>query len=186
MGQHEKIGEPYPDLEEYRQLVSECAAADDGRVIFNRSPAHAAVVLEALFRVTKSEICILSGQLFKPIYGSRQLVKAAASLLRNREDSVVKIIHEDPIDEDHPLLAAIREPVFFNRVCFFRMTPEMAKATPYHFAVADGRSFRFEPSKTTFEAVAQFGELDIGGKLKTRFDLLFQSLLPRPEVPSFR
>jgi hypothetical protein len=175
----DKTLQSHPEMEDYRRLVNECAVAADGRVIFNRSPTHAAVVIENLFRVTEKEVDILTGHLFEPVFATQSLIDSAVSFLSNHKDSRLKIIHDDPIEPLHPFLAAISAAKLMERVDIRPMTPELKEATPYHFAVGDARHFRFEPSKKTFEAVAQFGEPEVGGKLKVRFDHLYSSLSPK-------
>lgn len=167
------------EMRAYRAMVAEIARAADGRVIVNRSEAHAAVVIEHIFRSAKNEIDILTGQLYEPIYSAPGVVQAAIDFLSSRPDGKVRIISEKPINESHPLIAAltkIRPSGIDRRV----MTEEMEKQTPFHFAVADERCFRFEPDKKSFEAYGQFGEPGLGAKLKTTFDRLSAGL-PRHE-----
>ncbi|HEX4410565.1 MAG TPA: hypothetical protein VH206_17475 [Xanthobacteraceae bacterium] len=158
----------HDDLEAYRQFVSEVAAAADGRVIFNRSRAHAAIIIEHIFGAAQNEVNILTGQLYPTVYANDHVAQAAVAFLRRNSSARLNIVSEQQLSPTHPLLKATRA-VASDRVKVFTLKNDVAARTPFHFAVADGRSFRFEPKKAVTEAVVQFGAPDAGKKLNDLF-----------------
>jgi hypothetical protein len=167
------------DLIAYREFVDKIANAADGRVILNRSAAHAAIIIEYLFKKAKREVNILTGKLFERVYGAPGVVSTAIVFLRDHPSARLCIISEHRIDATHPLLSALKNtPGLSERVDCRILKPEIAEATPYHFAVADGSCFRFEREKKLLEAIVQFGETAVGQKLNDVFRSLYAKSLP--------
>jgi hypothetical protein len=167
------------DLANYREFVDQIATAADGRVILNRSAAHAAIIVEYLFRTATREVNILTGRLFERVYGAPGVVAAALAFFRDHPAARLCIVSEEPIDQAHPLMSALKKvPSISERIDHRILKSEVAKATPYHFAVADGSSFRFEREKTAMEAIVQFGEKAVGQKLNSTFRSLYAQSLP--------
>jgi hypothetical protein len=158
------------ELQAYQKMVAQVAAAADGRVIVNRSESHAAVVIEHVFRSAEKKIDIITGRLHKPIYGNPAVIDAAVKFFEAYPDGKMNILSEERVEETHPMLAALQG--VRDRIDLRVMSADLAKGTPFHFAVADSRSFRFEPDKTTFEAYGQFGEPKTGATLRAVFDRL--------------
>lgn len=159
------------ELEEYRSMVTAVAQSADGRVIVNRSEAHAAVVIEYVIRSAVTELSILTGNLHRPVYANPGVVDSLRTFFEKNAAANIRLLSEAPIDADHPLLAVLSQHA--SRVDMRVIQPDTARKILFHFIVADGRSFRFEADKTKFEALAQFGEPQIGSELKAVFDKLF-------------
>ncbi len=160
------------ELDEYRRLVADVASAADGTVIFNRSAEHAAVITENIFRCAQREVDVLTGHLHEPVYGQTLVVDAAIGFLRGAADRRINIISEDPISGSHALISAISAAGLADQVSCNTLPEPLRTSFPYHFAVADGRSFRFEPDEQKFEAIGQFGDDKAGSNLKQRFDFI--------------
>ena len=157
------------ELAAYRNMVATVAAAADGRVIVNRSEAHAAVVIEHVIKSAKQQIDILTGELHRPIYGDDNVVASAVNFFKANPQGTMRILSERPVSEDHPFLAALAS--VRDRIDL-RIMSAAEKTPKFHLAVADGKSFRFEPDKNKYEAFGQFGEPVIGEKLKSAFERL--------------
>jgi hypothetical protein len=166
------------DLEAYRRYVAGIAAASDGTIILNRSYDHATVIIGQLFNKANEEVDILTGELYIPVFGSKEVIQSAIKFLRTHPSGVLKILAEKPIPPTHPLLTSLEKVGVTHRVDL-RVLPERLKQTNgFHFAVADGRYFRFErfPSRQDLEAIVQFGEEKVGSRLRQLFaDLHKQS-----------
>jgi hypothetical protein len=163
------------ELETYRKFVEAVAQMADGKPIFNRSPAHAAVVVEYIIGGASEKIDIITGRLYEQVYGVPTVVEAAMRFLRSQPTASMRILSEELIAPNHPLLSAIKSAGFQDRVSMKVLPKEIAASTPYHFALADSNSFRFESDKTQMEAVVQFGKDDIGRKLDITFNRLWDS-----------
>lgn len=162
------VVDPATELKQYRAFVEKVALERNGQLIFNRSEAHAAIVVEYLFKSAKREINILTQRLHVPVYGGGALIEAAKLFLSN-PGAQLRIISEEDIPDDHPLIAGLLKADLGKQVSRRVMNPTAAKATPFHFAVADGSCFRFEPDKRLMAAIVKFGDEDFGKKLVNRF-----------------
>lgn len=165
------------ELQAYRDFIAKVAYANDGSTVFNRNPSHAAVVIERLLSDARVRINILTGKLFRAVYAVDYVVDAAVRFLDNNSSGEIHILSEEPVDERHPLLDAIASSGLRSRLSTQVLKRDLTVATPFHFVVADGRSFRFEADKTVMEAVVQFGAPDIGQKLNLTFSNLWATNL---------
>jgi hypothetical protein len=121
------------------------------------------------------QINILTGKLHVPVYGNLKVIDAAVKFFEAHPAGRIRILSETPISPDHPFLSALA--AMRDRIDLRVMSAETEKRTPFHLAVADKRSFRFEHNKHKYEAYAQFGEPRTGEKLTAAFDRL-HSLAP--------
>jgi hypothetical protein len=161
--------EPDDDLDDYRRYVTEVAKAADGKVILNRTPSHAAVIIEQIFNGATQEVVILTDDLCRPIYGVRGVIQSVIRFLRDHPGAVLRILSENPLDLEHPLLNKLEQEGLLNRVERRVLTERMKQTNKFHFAVADSRCFLFEPEKDVTQAIVQFGEDKIGQRLRSVF-----------------
>jgi hypothetical protein len=173
--------EPDSDLEDYRRYVIDIAKAADGKVILNRSPSHAAVVIEQIFNGATQEVVILTEDLCMPIYGVHRVIQSAIHFLRDRPGAVLRILSERQLDRTHPLLGALDKNGLLGRVELRILSEKMKQSNQFHFAVADSRCFLFEPSKDVTGAIVQFGDDKVGAKLRSVFSGLQDSSAGRNE-----
>lgn len=160
------------ELQEYRNFVARVAEAADGTTILNRSPKHASVIIEYLFRKSRHEMKILTGELHSGVYGHSSVIDAATSFLRDNPSARISIKSEKEIAQDrHPLLVAIDRAGFKDRISVETLSTDQARS-PFHFAVGDGIHFRFEQSPPSYEALAQFGGEKFGSRLVKVFSAL--------------
>jgi hypothetical protein len=166
------IEESASELDDYRRFVERIADAADGKVIFNRSIAHAGVVISNIFRISQASVDILTGSLDPVVFGVPEVLEQAKQFVLRAGH--VRIISEFDISSDHPLLRTLKEfAVIPDHQVLTARYPFPDKELAFHFALGDGRHFRFEPDKSKTEAFAQFGEAGIGGQLMQTFDQLW-------------
>jgi hypothetical protein len=164
------------ELRAYREFVESVAKAADGSMIFNRSPAHAAAVVAALLKGATKEVDIITGELFEPVYGATDVIDAAVVFLNEHPDGRIRVLSERPIADNHPLLAALETAGVRAKIVKKQIPSDAAVATPFHFAVADAQSFRFEANKDVMEAVVQFGKKDAGARLSSIFNKMWTAV----------
>ena len=162
------------ELETYRKFVEAIAKMADGKPIFNRSPAHAAVVVEFLLNGATKEFNVITGELYQQVYAAPAVIAAAVRFLTTNPDAEIHILSEKAVGKNtHPLLTALAAAGVDARVKLKQLKEDVVAGTPFHFAVADANAFRFESDKKLMEAVIQFGKKDIGQKLETIFQRLW-------------
>jgi hypothetical protein len=164
--------EQLDELLSYRKYVRSLAKACDGKIILNRSPEHAAVIVEHLFLCSESEANILTAELHPSAYGSDEVISAAIKFVHDHPAAKITILSEKAIPPTHPLLEALSGAGFIDRVEIVRVPDSLQKDYKYNFFVGDGHHFRFEKDRGYFDAVVQFGAPAIGSKLKSVFSKL--------------
>jgi hypothetical protein len=158
----------------YRSNVEKVAEIADGRTILNRSPDHASIILEWVFNKSSDCVEILTSELSEKVYGKPELISAARRFLE-KPRSRIEIIAEQPVDRwRHAFLSELDRAGFEDRVRLRFIPEDSQKQYSFNFAVGDGRHFRFEQSRLSYEAVAQFGSVQVGNKLHE----IFEDLLP--------
>jgi hypothetical protein len=169
------------ELEAYRQLVSAAmtaatvpqsqprTAVPPRDVIFNRSPEHAAVVVEHLFAAAQNEVNILSNCLDEKVYNSPNVLDAAVRFLTRKPNAHINILVERDFEfSQHPWLARIVE-AGAGRVKIWVVPDQIKKLYAFNFAVSDGKHYRLEQDRKKFEAFAQFGNEKFGTDLDAIF-----------------
>lgn len=164
----------------YREYVELCAFSDKpSGVILNRSAAHAAVVLEYLFRSATARVRILTRQLSADVYGVPAVVAAAVAFLRDHPGATIAILAERGVDRGtHPLIRAVDQQDLGAQLSL-RFVPNAVKAYPFNFAVADGIHYRFEESRENREAIVQFRDGAFAENLDRLFGRIEQSAVDR-------
>jgi hypothetical protein len=160
----------------YSQNVAELARRADGSLIINRTPEHAAVIVEWIFRCSFELIEILTSRLSLLVYSNPELIDQALHFLNRRTDASICILTETSIDpRSHPFFRAILAAGFADRVKLRLISAEsLLKAYEFNFALGDSRHFRLEKSRNSFDSIAQFGAPDIGEKLHNTFFSLWK------------
>lgn len=160
-------------MELYREFVKQYAREDHPNdPILNRSAHHAAVIMEYIFARAEDDVSILTGCLDVSVYGTSEVISAAVKALADHPSLNIRVLSECDLPSDHPFILNIRQNGFGERVKFAIINQEYG-APPSHFAVADGRHFRFEGNKNNCEAVVYFGNSDTGGHLLDTFNKMW-------------
>jgi hypothetical protein len=168
------------EIQNYRRMVSDQAEAATGEVIFNHSWERAAIIVEYIFRKSQNEVDIKTRRLIEEIFGTPDLVKAAAAFLTANSGAKLNIVSEEKIPSTHPLLSTLEKLNLGKQVDLRVMTPELTNKVKYHLTVGDGRYFRFERqpgAHDVCDAVVQFGEAKIGKKLVDAFQRVQSQLV---------
>jgi hypothetical protein len=112
----------------------------------------------------------LTGHLNPEVYGSEEVVEAARAFLDSNPSARIRILHEEPLAPDHPLLALVNRPEYGDRVFIAPIPAALQEEYSFHFAIGDAKNLRFESAKTSYEAVVRFGDLETGQRLLMFFD----------------
>jgi hypothetical protein len=150
-------------MDEYREKVERLACERTGEPFYNSTIDHAAVIIEKMFRHAKNEVYIVTKQLNGRVFGQDAVVREARGFLSNT-DHKVRILMEDDassLSEGHPLVEELRQHPMGYQIK--QLKPEVARKLEFHFTGADKDSYRFEPDKEEWEAIAVFGD-DTGGE----------------------
>ena len=158
-------------MEDYRKFVRGIADSKwPTETILNRSIGHASIIFENIFRKAQKLVEILTGELRADVFGTPKAIAETVDYLQRNKDAKIHILSENVIDTNvHPLFAELRRLGLLNRIELRQVPAEVQRTYPYHFAVADSLSYRFEKSRLQLEAVVQFGEPGVGQQLHTRF-----------------
>lgn len=158
------------DLRAYREYVQRVSRGNEpSEMILNRSPAHAAVVIEALFMQSRDRVLIVTEKLNGGVYGTTLVIEAAKEFLTRSTETRIDILTECPIDQVcRPFMEALRTTAH-DRVSIQQISEPILSTLRFNFAVGDGQHFRFEQDKTLTEAIVQFREPHFGGKLVNTF-----------------
>ena len=158
-------------MDDYREYVSGVADKADGReIIQNKTPAHAGILIAALFRKAQHQVLIVSGSLDNRAYGTDEVIGAATEFFL-RPDTQLKIVLEKPVAyTDCRFLVFLRDAGHLEtgRVTLHLITG----GVPFHFLLADENHYRFEADTTKHEAIAQFG-VSSQVELRNAFNLIW-------------
>jgi len=160
-------------MDEYRMFVRGVADGPwPSETILNRSADHAAVIIENLFRKSEHQIEILTSELKRDVYATSGVIEAAIDFLRRNDDGELRILSETKLDRNsHPFFAAIEAAQLAERVKVGTI-PANQQDYKFNFAVADAKSFRFEESRDSFEAIVGFGHEKFANRLHIVFGTL--------------
>jgi hypothetical protein len=159
-----------PEMDEYRSHVETLATKLDGETVMNRSPEHAGVIIEWVFNSSSDVVQILTSCLAEEVYCKRPLIDAAVKFLR-RPHAHIEILSESKISRDeHQFLHAIDEAGLGGKVTLRFVPKRLQDQYKFNFAIGDGKNFRYEESRTSFDALAQFGSTEVGEKLRGIFN----------------
>ncbi len=163
----------------YRARVRRLAQARQGDPVYNDTLDHAAVIMQNMFSYAGESVRILTGSLNPDVYGRAEIVEEARHFLRKSNDREIYILFEDKeATEDrwrkqHSFLSGLMD---YSRQIHLRFVPDEWQETyDFHFVVMDDDSYRFEPDKTMFRAVAAFGDRPGGSNLRGLFDRLWSN-----------
>jgi hypothetical protein len=158
-------------MNEYREFVARVSDSPwPSETIANRSWEHASVIIEFLFRKAENSVEILTSKLTESVYGCTPLIESAKEFLQTHPIATIRILSENNLDrENHPFLREMDAGGFAERVVLKFISDDIRIRYKFNFAVADGKSFRFEDSRDSFEAVVGFGHDKVASRLHTIF-----------------
>lgn len=168
--------EDYLELLEYAQKE-----ASEGRscAVFNKDYSHAALLIAALIKSSKTEIAILTGNLDKSVYCAPEVLAAILGFCKR--GGTVRILLDGRVGDgqtalsapydSHPFIDAIKTNGTAPIVKY--LPSEVVSAFPYHFQLFDKHAYRFESDCSKMEADADFNNKVIGDRISKQFDLLW-------------
>jgi hypothetical protein len=121
-------------------------------------------------------VSFLTGELNHGVYGAGEVTMAAADFLNRNSEASIRVLAEMDIPEDNLFLTALTAAALRDRVKILVVPPDLMKSHDYHFAVGDGKHFRFEPQRSAMKAIVRFGDANVGGRLQQIFDRLYTRL----------
>jgi restriction system protein len=163
------FGKQWTDpVDDYRSFVQQFASTGSGGPFTSSRSEHVAIVISQLFLTATKEVLILTNSLNPHIFADKEVVDAAKAFLQRNPQGNIRIISEEPIQSNHPLLHALGH----GAQC--RIVPaELRKLMTFHFVVTDGQSFRLETDSRKPEAIVQFGNKEMGERMRQTFDTIF-------------
>jgi hypothetical protein len=173
-------------METYKALVDRCAKGKVDCLISNGSADHARILIEKLFEIAQTEICLATGKLTvrnksgSLIYGFPDLMRQAQSFLSNPLTALNVLVNSGVIDqgsENEFLKTIIDDPSRNGIVRVYKPTIGEIEPEMPHFMVADGAAYRLETSADaigkidpeSITAVANFGDCTVARRLKNGF-----------------
>ena len=161
----------------YRAKVEALAKEQQGKPLYNDSIEHAAIILQSMVSYAQRSVKLLTGELNVDAYGRRAILDEIKHFVEDESHSL-QILYENEAlrqrdaGEEHPFFRVVTGK---GGVELRHVPPRLQSRYDFHFIVVDGRSYRFEPNKKKFEAVAAFGDEEGGKKLEGLFSVLWNS-----------
>ena len=161
-------------IEVYQQQVQ--ALVRDGVPfrISNRTVAHAAILLEAVFATAKQEVRLFCGSFDENFYSNERLKTSVIDFL-HKPGTRLLVLSEVKLPAEHKMLQAL-QPYLGSKAELRYLT--VSSPNSKHFAVMDRVGYRFEFSHdatdvNVVEAVANFNEPETASKLADSFDAMY-------------
>lgn len=162
-------------MDDYRNDVERFAKERSGEPFYNSSIDHATVIVEKMFKHAKSEVCVITTRMNGRVFGQDEVVDEVEGFLSDSGHKLRILMEDDlsAVSEGHGFLRAIKR---HPNECEVRKLPERLRdGIEYHFLLADNDSYRFEPNKKEWVAVAAFGDKVGAERLKGVFDALWMA-----------
>ena len=177
---------PSLDVSGYGDLIERLAAQKLNQRISNGVPAHAAILLETMFRHAEEEIRIYTGKLDGDTYAAPALIREAKRFLRRPGTCLRVLLQERRTVEwakEQPFIKQLLDTppglgTFEVRCARGIYATDKAK----HFSVMDGTGYRFEVDHAKTRAVANFNEPEVARDFSSAFDRAYEIADPDPLV----
>jgi len=167
---------------EYRELVEKLVRNNSATRISNGQSAHAAILIETMFKNACSEVRIYSGELNNDVYCGDGVIHSAIEFLKKAGSSLRILLQKDHESSSHKLLNAIESNDdllgdYEVRVAVGTYATDDAD----HFAIMDEKGFRYEIDHDKCNAIASFNEPETAQKMATIFDFVFDHQSVEPQ-----
>ncbi len=174
-------------LDAYRAIVNRCARERLNYPIANGSPFHARILISKLFEVATSRVAIITGALRvvdrhgTEIYGYKDVIETAKAFLRKPDTELSIIVQGGTIDggsQNVFLRALADDPQRLGRVETIVPNSDALGIGVPHLMVVDASAYRMETAEAAaneheeIEAIANFGDRELSGRLQVYFDEL--------------
>jgi hypothetical protein len=154
-----------PSLDEYKAALLDLFDSKSTHFFPNESEAHAAIVYELFFRVSRNAVKILCEKLRASVFGKQSVVAAL-------KDALVRGVHVSVISEIAPESSEFLDVLRYYRDAGLVDINSFNKEdiVDFNFCVVDGEAFRWEHNNKTPSAVGNMHRPDIAKKLAKYFD----------------
>lgn len=164
-------------MADYSSRVERLAAKRTGEPVYNESLEHATVILRNMFAHAQHSVKILTGELNQAAYGTREIVDEARRFLQDPEHTIFILYEDDVLSDEqskrnHPFLRAVEGQ---DRIQMRLVPKDFQDRYAFHFVLMDEDSYRFEPNKQKFGAVAAFGDNEGGNNLGRLFEEIWEA-----------
>ena len=156
----EPMNEKYGDLDPFRYMVRRLIEIDSPTMIENGSPAHAQILLEEMFAHAKHTAYVYCGKISNEVWGCEAVAHAVRDAI-NRPGMQVRFIVQHP--ESIPADSAVRK-VLTDHGAVVATSPRFLNVD-HHFAVFDGKMYRFENNDENKTATACVNDTTTAGQL---------------------
>ena len=159
-------------LNDYRAEIDRMIIAGLDESISNGSTAHAAIIIERMFKHANSSMKILT-RIFNPqIFGQPEVLQYADAFLADTTNHTCEVLVEeyDPdYNNTHPFVR-----MFSGRknVKILQLPDGLGSVINSNFAVMDNRGVRMETERASPKALANFGDIKFAGRMTGFFDVL--------------
>ena len=163
----------------YERSIDHLAKYRSNKIFKNTGPKNASVILSTIFKYSKNEILMFSGNIKGDVTNSKNYVESVEYYLFNTVGKL-KLFLEHPLKEYknfqvYNLIKEYSDKTSNNRVQIKPASKEFLTAVSnkfgdiYHFTVGDGRMFRIEINPDLYEAIVSFNNKETASKLREFF-----------------
>lgn len=144
----------------------------NGEKFLNGSLSHAATIVKQMIGDADRSVSILSRNLNPRLYSRNRTLATTARFL-DENPGEMRIILEEKDSDELSQNSFVRRFKDHPRVEFRFMPIHEQSRYKFHFLVADGDTYRFEPDKAKTTAVVAFGDMEGGSNLELIFETLW-------------
>lgn len=146
-------------IESFRFMVKLFIASNSPTVIGNSSPAHAKVLLEEMFNAARKTAFVYCGCISEKVWGGDAIANAVRGALEREVDVRFIVQHADQIPPDSAIFKLMQQHGGIVT------SPRFAEINS-HFAVFDGKMYRFEKNDEAKTADACMNDPEWCAKLE--------------------
>ena len=158
-------------LLEYQKRIEQKAKEDSSDLISNSTAEHAKILIATIFYKASKNIKILTGYLNPLVYDDRRVIDSIIWFLRKPNTKVEIVVQENHSSlNSNELVNSTKD----KSNCTIKEANEQDKNEEYHFIVADGKSFRYEPNKEKSVGIGCFNNTKFASLLTTKFQEIFK------------
>lgn len=148
-------------IDYFRSMVKMLIEIESHTIVGNSSPAHAKVLLEEMFKHAKETAYVYCGKISNEVWGGDAVANAVRTAIE--KGVTVRFIVQHP--EQVPQDSAVKRILDEHKIQI-HSSPKFGNIAS-HFAVFDGKMYRFENDDTAKTAKACMNSVDLGAKLKS-------------------
>lgn len=153
----------------YRDLIHHLARHKINSRIANGKAEHAAALFEGMFRTAENEVCIFTRNLEPRVFDQPRVAKAAWWYMQNPAAKLNILVQDQSGLATREIVKLARLPRRKGIVQIRLAAGSYRQNDAKHFAVMDGRAFRFEFDHENCSAIANFNEPGVASELQTAF-----------------